>query len=122
MMCRRCTWNARKILGVVDLKGFRERLGEYVRRPSINGPSSTIRGVEPVKSRGESARSSSAQSREVKAGLSRTEAHEGDYLLPNVAQAQPETEGSFCADTKIAKDKQNICLALIILDVGSGGD
>jgi hypothetical protein len=124
MMCRRRrTWNTGKVLGVEDLKRFRERIREYARHPFINSPRPTVPEVEPVKSRRESARSSSAQGRgQEKASWSRTEMREGGYLLPNVAQAQPQTEGPFCADTEIAKDKQDIYLVFIILDVSSGGD
>lgn len=82
MMCRMgCTWNTGKVLGAIDSKGFRVRLGEYGRRFSNSGPRSTIHGVKPVKPRRKSAPSSSAQDEgiEVKASWSLTEVREGNY-------------------------------------------
>lgn len=119
---RRCTWNAGKVLGVEDLEGCRVRFGEYMRVANINSPRSSIRGVEPIKSRERVSSVIQCPKMRVGKGWPRTEAREESDLLPNVTQAQPETKGSFCADTEIAKDKQNICLALVILHVNPGGD
>lgn len=116
----RCTWNTGKALGVVDSEGVRKLLGEYFRVPSINSPRSTIRAVETIKLRERI--SSVIQGSKSRVGHSRTEACKVNYLPPNVTQAQPETEGSFCADTEIAKNEQNICLVFVILHVSPGGD